>query len=1339
MAIDLKKLLGFMNSDDSENVIPNVHHKLAYDVRFRGIGDNLRVENVPGTTLIPNINLPSSGTNECIGAFYDTVRQRIFWFNYNSNSTHGIYIYNTQSQTAQTLLVNGSATDGDILGFTLTRCIVSVNIIYDSINGDIILFLDSLGRPTGLNVQRYLTTPYTITKRSFIDVAKAPPSMPPKCVYENDYTVSVNNLNNALFQFKERFVYDDFQKSVYSTGSEVPLPYQSQNPAITNVTSNNARIAIYVQTGDANIPTIEIWARQATDTTAIVNNNSQSTADYFLIASLNKAQLNIPNNSIYRYVFYNNGIYNEGSIEEETQLFDYVPQTANCQELLNGNTLIYAGITEGYGNTVANPTVTSSLVSLPTDNMNGLLFFAACNGQFSGGVGNQMTIYLTGVGTNDGNGNPQTTPWNNWTMFVNAQLLNGTSISFTYGAVGTTITTLLANLGAAAVTAGYTIVSSDSNSITLLYPSQFILASSNVRFNTPSISIVGQDAYFGYATKSSYDLAIQYYDSKGRTPGAQPFVGNPITTLEDLSGAAEGLVPKLSFNIAWRPPTWAATWQLLRSNSLTYSKRLGWVCNQTFTNLDQNTQQLYAYIGISNIPDYDKDIEAATPVVNYDFSQGDRIRFEERYPPGGAGSPLTTGLDYQITSLVNNPVINGVVQIGTFIQILYPTADTGSGGTGTPSGNFDFGGDNYQNYKVLIYGIEQNATANNITYFEFGKQYGIGNAGTSTAYHLADVQSQNPTLSQNAIVSTSSGDYFYRYRTVPAGNIYYPSLGTNPYVDEYNTFEMSFENLPITNSSFKIQNQTGQPFAVGSYSLPFFTNNLSVPQRLRLTIDPNNQMTVQVGANKVATISIGVTNLVPAPTTNEQTQYLVKSFYMGVGENVQTYLLSFDGYVNVPAAITGNNVAWLILYNQSYPNSVRSGGIVLKLEVINNIAIPIIESSFSDKYNIIINSNSRPSIYDRNAQQNYYPASFRWSLAYQYGTIINNTNRFYLENFDTLDLSRGDIQRMKARDRIIRFFQNRGCCEKGVYNSFVKDSQNQDILVVTSSILTINNVKYYEGEFGMGTNYTGLVSGKIQDYFPDVVRGYWMRLSNDGLIPVSELYKGQFLIRNLITPFNGNNFVRPDGGTANIFGYYDYLEEECHYVFQAGTYNGQTITGHNVSFNERRNSFTGFFQAIPEWIISAEEDTFSWLNGKLYIHNNTTNYTNYYGVQYYPSITLVFNDKAAVKKSFLSLGYQSNNFWQALNIGDVYTSQFNPQTGLQQISQLLTVDQEIQENVYYGAFKNDANSNLNPIMGLNEGDFLKGNWIVVKLTYTGSNFTWLYAPYIISSGSPRNF
>lgn len=1340
MPLDLKQFAGIMNTDDDPSVIPPLHHAMAMNIRFRGTGNNLRVENVPGTTLITNPLLPS-GTNECIGAFYDTVRQRIYWFNYNSNGNHGIYIYYTQTQTIAALLVVGSATDGDILGFTLDRPIVSVNVVYGGTtsDGDIILFIDSLKRPTGFNVDRYLNSPYAITKRAFIDVAKAPFVMPPKCTYENDYSIAVNNMRNALFQFKARPVYDDNQKSVYGPASKVALPVNPFDQAVSSQTSQNGRISIYVQTGDVDVKKIEIWGRQSTDTTKIVNNNSSDTPDYFLIISLDKAQLSIPDNSIYRFLFFNDGVYNAGSLQDEVQLYDYVPPQANCQETLNGNTPAYAGITEGYPNTQTDIAIsTANSISIPTNQTAGVLFLAQVNGLASGGVGARMTVYLTGAGpANDGSGNPLDLPItvggiNGITLKVSVTLPDGTDKSFSYLTASNDINLILGFLGAAAVAQGFTIVSTGpytgANPLILSFPSNIVLCSSSA---VPNGDVLfATQPYYAYSHKAAYDFAIGYADEKGRfMGGAQPSTNNPITTLEDLTGLT---IPTIQLTVRHRPPIAARSWFLLRSSDLTYgTKKLGWACNQTFTNTDPNDSQKYAYIGISNMVDYNQNIEAATPVVQYDFAQGDRIRFEIRYPIGVGQVYLTTGLDFEITAVEENPVLNGVTQLGRFIKILYPASQI--------TANFDFGGDAFQHYKILVYNYALRLSSATTIFNEFGEQYGIGNAGTLQAYHMGLSQTQSADLSTPAIVITGDGDYFYRQRIVPAGMIYYLSVDSNPYVNPINTFGVLPDTTPIITSAYTLKQQIAGPLASGSGGNQqfLFTNLLPQPFQLRLTVAKSNPFTLQVGANKVATVDIIVTTSTTVSGVLSGNQYLIKRFFMGIGENVQSYDASFDGYATVPVG----QGAWFAIVNRDSPgSSVRNGSFILKFQALDNIPITVIESSFSDKYNIVTNSNGRPWLYDENAAQKYYPNMIRWGLAYQQGTNLNNMNRFYFQNQDFLDLGRGDIQRMKARDRIIRFFQNRGCCEKGIYNTFVKTSSGEDILTTTNVIITPNNVKYYEGEYGMGTNFTGLVSGKIQDYFADVVRGYWVRLSQDGLIPVSELYKGEYYIRSLITPYN-NSYTRADGGPAFIYGYYDYLEEECHFIFRAGTNSSGSIAAYNLSFNEKRNAFTGFYDFQPEWACSAEEDTYSWLAGQLYIHNNTAsgNYTKFYGVAYSSSIKLVFNIKSAFKKKFLDFGFQANQYWECPVNGDVLTSDFNPQTGLQQISQFIAQDLDLNENQFFGAILRDANSGLNPVIAVLEGDFLLGIYISMNFTYRGNNFGWLYAPYVTYKDSPKNF
>ena len=70
-----------MDTDSPNEVIGQSSVKYARNIRYRGEGANMRIENIEGNTLIP-YNQPA-GSNECIGGFYDDLKQRIFEFIYN--------------------------------------------------------------------------------------------------------------------------------------------------------------------------------------------------------------------------------------------------------------------------------------------------------------------------------------------------------------------------------------------------------------------------------------------------------------------------------------------------------------------------------------------------------------------------------------------------------------------------------------------------------------------------------------------------------------------------------------------------------------------------------------------------------------------------------------------------------------------------------------------------------------------------------------------------------------------------------------------------------------------------------------------------------------------------------------------------------------------------------------------------------------------------------------------------------------------------------------------------------------------------------------------------------
>jgi len=443
--IDIKQFDGFLNSDDKNENLGQRQHKMAENIIFRGPAGNLRPEIVLGTTLIP-YNLPA-GNNECIGRFYDSKGGRIFDFIFNSNGTHFISQTTIATLTRISVVTVGAQTDGDILAFTLNGSISAVKMLYgDDSQGDELYWNNSQGEPCYINIKKALAGTYGVIKRSYIDVIKAPGKLPPSVVYENDGTVTVNNLRKKLFQFRTRTRFLNKEKPVYSSISAMPLPVNYMDTAIDKDPTKNCRIAVVVPTGEADVLEIEVAAIILPEASVDSGNEIPG---WFTIAVLNKAALSIPSNDLYTLRFYNNQVYLPCDPVDTAQLQDLVPLYANALEFLNGNVPAYGAITEGFNKTTILGSTTSGSESARTTQLP-YIFVASQSGDGGFGTGNIHAIVLGAPGIGD--------VFNIYTT--------GATISFTC-TVATTAN-VITGLAAAAVVAGFTVVSSDTENLTII-------------------------------------------------------------------------------------------------------------------------------------------------------------------------------------------------------------------------------------------------------------------------------------------------------------------------------------------------------------------------------------------------------------------------------------------------------------------------------------------------------------------------------------------------------------------------------------------------------------------------------------------------------------------------------------------------------------------------------------------------------------------------------------------------------------------------------------------------------------------------------------------------------
>lgn len=1104
-----------------------------------GANQDRVVANIVGNRIAA-YNLPT-GRNKCIGAFPFTLRGTVIYFIWNSNDKHSVLQFTVSTRVTVPIFINKTDSgDIDILGFTENGKITSVNV-YPRDEGDLLFFLDSLGRPTEMDITLFLAGTYTPVTRALIDTGKMPPLFPPSVVYSADTTRRANNLRNKFFRFKTRWIYDDFTKSTFSPISQMSIPISILSDVFTNVITNNNVILFTADSGGKNVKSIEIGV--SFTGSLVTNNGVQSVSsdwnDFQSVVIIDKATQSIPDNTPFAYSFYNDSVYPDVDLLESIQLFDYIPEKANAQDMPNGNVLAFAGITEGYNkDTIENATITIDTVAAGSGggvgNLDGVVTFDNDSGTdrrmeytFSGIPAVGTVIVLKIRRRSDGAEFPPNTP-----------IIQYTTIS---GDTADTVSLFLRD----AVNA------SGQPNISSLHPNAYQIRITLSRFTweeipanglytqltiTPPTTGASTNSIASWMWGTEGNIARQYFDQKGKTNGVL-YTDKVTFPAYAENGSQQPLIPFINYLINDVPPNWAYSFSFLYTPI-----NIQWLFWESI-NMDKSETD-YIYFDVTDFATNATKFPTTATVLNYQFQDGDRMKLIRRQSDN---TVFADTYDAAVVGKVQDPTINGSPKTGQFIKIKKVEPFTSGIGTAT-------------NYVIMLYRpIQKVGSATDQVYNEFGRTYQILDPTLSTRRHGGQVTDQ--------VVGVTPAEFnFYE------GNAYFRS---------------------------------------------------------------------------------------------------------------RTIATSDTGYAT---------------FN-------------------------VMDANVVDFYTSAVNSISgRPSIIDINARRQYYSTLLRFGQAYQANTNINGLNRFYSNNFDEYDYNFGDIIRIKVRDRYLKVLQKYKIGVVPLYAQITKDATGNISLVVTDKLL--NPIQYRVANLGL-TYPESLASWHFADYGCDINKGVIWRDSDDGVIDISVKYKVDSWAVTELPLRTGN---------SKIYGAIDPKLNQYIIALEAATgSDAQTI-----NFAEPTNTFDTFFSYHPEMMCYIGNLLITFKNGALYTHDGTV-YNTFYGVNYGSWITPIFNKDAAVRKKYLALGYQANGKWSAPVNGDIKTSFFNPQTGLQQFSAIIDDDIDLEENVFVAAFNFDSNSGADARVSLREGDYLLGNWVAVKFKTNGNTFKFLTMPYITYIISNRNF
>jgi len=298
-----------------------------------------------------------------------------------------------------------------------------------------------------------------------------------------------------------------------------------------------------------------------------------------------------------------------------------------------------------------------------------------------------------------------------------------------------------------------------------------------------------------------------------------------------------------------------------------------------------------------------------------------------------------------------------------------------------------------------------------------------------------------------------------------------------------------------------------------------------------------------------------------------------------------------------------------------------------------------------DDYNAVTVDNGvkASSTLNEPYKEEHRKSGLIYSGIYNSTSGVNSLNQFIQGEKITKDLnpSYGSIQKLFTRntdlvtlceDKILKVSANKDAL-------FNADGKPQ--LIATDKVL--GQTIPFTGDWGISTNPESFVSESYRAYFTDRTRGVVLRLSQDGLTPISDLGMKDWFADNLRI----QNYVS-SSHPIKTFGSWDDKKEEYNLTVVNYWDAGRQKKFTTLSFSEKTKGWISFKSFHPESGVSLNNEYYTFKDGNLHQHHDSdsasasTSYNTFYGDKTNSSITFLMNDDPGSIKSFNTMNYEGS-------------------------------------------------------------------------------------------------
>ena len=354
--------LGGMNTDDDVRFVSQGDYRSSTYARSGSAEDQNMgaIESMPGNVLIDNAEYPD-GVNTVIGSAKWIENNSIIYFVFNDQNNHSIWTYRLDTKEIKKVISNLTITidfpgvppivintyAGEALNFDVKNKIYHANVI-----DNLLYWTDGINPPRkldinmainfiesgGLSEEGYNPASFSSVEEASktMDVLKAPPTFVIEAEYQSNTDKNFNKLYGNQYQFRYQYVYENNEESKWSMISKQPFPTVTEFVAGRNtldaLADNEIKLTYY--TGTVNVRQINFAYRRGEN------------GAWLIFKQLDKIQENVVSYQIEELIFDDNTAPQGATLTDI--LYDNVPQTATCQEILSNQSLAYANFYADY-------------------------------------------------------------------------------------------------------------------------------------------------------------------------------------------------------------------------------------------------------------------------------------------------------------------------------------------------------------------------------------------------------------------------------------------------------------------------------------------------------------------------------------------------------------------------------------------------------------------------------------------------------------------------------------------------------------------------------------------------------------------------------------------------------------------------------------------------------------------------------------------------------------------------------------------------------------------------------------------------------------------------------